>query len=124
MLNMKKLLMPFVVAIIAIVSSSCSVSSYMTQNTNVNQTNVVLSEANFHIVKTVSADVSQTYVFGIGGISKRALKNNAVSELTKKAELTGSQALVNITLHEDFKTILFVNKRTIRAHGTVVEFEK
>ena len=116
--------MPFVVAIIAIVSSSCSVSSYMTQNTNVNQTNVVLREANFHIVKTVSADVSQTYVFGIGGISKRALKNNAVSELTKKAELTGSQALVNITLHEDFKTILFVNKRTIRAHGTVVEFEK
>jgi uncharacterized protein YbjQ (UPF0145 family) len=119
---MKKLLSLVVVAIVAIMFTSCGVSSYMTSNVNVNQTNVVLQENNYNIVKHVYADVSQSYFCGIGGLGKRALKENAVAELTEKAQLSGSQALINVTIKEDIQNILIWSKRTVRAHGTVVEF--
>ena len=122
--TMKRIFAIFAVAFVAVILTGCGMSSYMTSNVNVNQTNVVLQEDNFHVVRNVSAEVSQTYVFGIGGLSKRALKDNAVSELTEKAHLTGSQALVNVTMKEDFQTVLFWSKRTVRAQGTVIEFEK
>lgn len=104
--------------------ASCGVSQNLTTNTNLNQTNVVLSQKNFHVVKTVSAENSATYVFGIGGMSKKALYNNAVAELTKNANLTGSQALVNITVKNSAKTILFFSKFTYHAEGTVIEFDE
>ena len=122
--TMKRIFAIFAAAFVAVILTGCGMSSYMTSNVNVNQTNVVLQEDNFHVVRNVSAEVSQTYVFGIGGLSKRALKDNAVSELTEKAHLTGSQALVNVTMKEDYQTVLFWSKRTVRAQGTVIEFEK
>ena len=121
---MKRFFAIFAAAFVAVILTGCGMSSYMTSNVNVNQTNVVLQEDNFHVVRNVSAEVSQTYVFGIGGLSKRALKDNAVSELTEKAHLTGSQALVNVTMKEDYQTVLVWSKRTVRAQGTVIEFEK
>ena len=61
------------------------------------ETKVVLSESNYHIVKEVSGEWSATYVFGIGGLSKKALNNNAISEMYKNAELQGNQQIINIT---------------------------
>ena len=122
---MKKLLSKVVMAIAAVLLlASCGVNSHLYSNLNLNQTNVVLSQKNFHVVKNVEAKVSATYVFGIGGISKKALHNNAVAELTKKAGLTGSQALVNVTLHTSGKMILCFGKVTYFAEGTVIEFDE
>ena len=87
--------------------ASCGVTQDLTKNMNLNQTNVVLSQKNFHVVKNVEAETSATYVFGIGGMSQKALYNNAVAELTKKANLTGSQALINVTVKNSGKVILF-----------------
>ena len=111
-------------AAVVLLLASCGVSQNLTTNTNLNQTNVVLSQKNFHVVKTVEAEASATYVFGIGGLSKKALYTNAVAELTKKANLTGSQALVNVTVKNSGKMIFFYNKITCHAEGTVVEFDK
>lgn len=122
--TMKRIFAIFAVAFVAVILTGCGVSSYMTSNVNVNQTNVVLQEDNFHVVRNVSAEVSQSYVLGIGGLSKRALKDNAVSELTEKAHLTGSQALINVTMKEDYQTVFIWSKRTVRAQGTVIEFDE
>ena len=103
--------------------ASCGVSQNLTSNANLNQTNVVLSQKNFHVVKTVEAETSATYVFGIGGMSKKALYNNAVAELTKKADLTGSQALVNVTVKSSAKLAGVFGKVTYRAEATVIEFD-
>ena len=103
--------------------ASCGVSQNLTSNANLNQTNVVLSQKNFHVVKTVEAETSATYVFGIGGMSKKALYNNAVAELTKKADLTGSQALVNVTVKSSAKMIVLFGQVTYRAEATVIEFD-
>ena len=121
---MKTFVKVAIALVAALLLTSCGFSSHMTSNQNVNQTNVVLSQNNFHIVKTVDAKVSATYVFGIGGIGKKALHNNAIAELTKKAELTGSQALVNVTVKTTTKVIFFVVKTTLYAEGTVIEFDK
>lgn len=122
---MKKLLSKVVMAVAAVLLlASCGVSQNLTFNSNLNQTNVVLSQKNFHVVKTVSAEVSSTYVFGIGGLSKKALQDNAVAELTKKANLTGSQALVNVTVKNSGKLILCYSKLTCHAEATVIEFDE
>ena len=101
--------------------ASCGISQNLTTNANLNQTNVVLSQKNFHVVKTVQAEVTATYVFGM---SKKALYSNAVAELTKNANLTGSQALVNVTVKNSAKSILCYNKITYHAEGTVIEFDE
>jgi uncharacterized secreted protein with C-terminal beta-propeller domain len=121
---MKKLLSRIAMAAAAVLLlASCGVSQNLTSNANLNQTNVVLSQKNFHVVKTVEAETSATYVFGIGGMSKKALYNNAVAELTKKADLTGSQALVNVTVKSSAKLAVVFGKVTYRAEATVIEFE-
>ena len=122
---MKKLLSKVVMAVAAVILlSGCGMNMNLVNNHNLNQTNVVLAQKNFHVVKTVEAKVSATYVFGIGGLSKKALHDNAVAELTKKAGLTGSQALVNVTVHNSGKIILCYSKVTCYAEGTVIEFDK
>lgn len=71
---------------------------------------------------TVSAEVHCTYVFGIGGLSNRALMSNAISKLTQKADLQGSQALINISVKTHNKLILVWSRRSMVAQGTVIEF--
>ena len=123
---MKKFLSLVVMFVAAtLLFTSCGISQNLTSNTNVNQTNVVLSKKNSHVVKTVSAEVEATYVLGIGGLSKKALRNNAVAELTKKANLTGSQALVNVTVKQSASMFyVFYQKMTCYAEGTVIEFDE
>lgn len=104
--------------------ASCGVSQNLTTNANVNQTNVVLSQKNFHVVKNVEAEASASYIFGIGGFSKKALHDNAVAELTKKANLTGSQALVNVTVKSSAQFFLIISHFTYYAEGTVIEFDE
>lgn len=121
----KKLIMKIkvlVLIILVLCTTGCGVSFYSTTNQNQNQTSVVLSENNFRIVKTVSAEVSCSYVFGIGGLSKNALMSNAISELTKKAHMTGAQALINVTVKTHNKVILIWARRSMVAQGTVIEF--
>ena len=121
-----KTIKSIVVAICAVLLvSSCGTSSNLTFNANLNQTNVVLSQDNFKVVDTVSTEVSSTYVFGIGGISKKALKANAVAELTKKANLIGPQALINVTVKQSGFTIMGIYTKCIFvAEGTVIEFHE
>jgi hypothetical protein len=124
-LIMRKIVSRIAMAAAAILLlAGCGISQNLTTNANLNQTNVVLSQKNFHVVKTVQAENSATYVFGIGGLSKKALYNNVVAELTKKANLTGSQALVNVTVKNSGKMILCFGKVTYHAEGTVIEFDE
>ena len=122
---MKRFFACMAIVLFATMLTGCGVSAYLTSNVNNNTTNVVLQENNFHIVKTVEAEASQTYICGIGGLSPKALKSNAIAELTEKANLSGSQALVNVTIKEDVQAIyVFWVKRTVRASGTVIEFDE
>lgn len=121
---MRKMKFLLIATISLLFLSGCGMTSNMASNIYESQTSVVLSQANFHVVKTVSAEVSSTYFLGLGGINRKSLRNNAVAELTKKANLTGSQALVNITVKSAVKTIFILNEVTFYAEATVIEFDE
>ncbi len=115
----------FIVAIVIALSfTSCGIADQLTRNQNQNSTTVVLSESNYTVVKNVEASVSDTYIFGIGGLNKKHLLANSMDELTKKADLQGSQALINVTTKFHVQTVLGIwTKITYISHGTVIEFQ-
>ncbi|HPT44161.1 MAG TPA: hypothetical protein PLH52_09925, partial [Paludibacteraceae bacterium] len=93
-----------------ILSTSCRVHDGLTRNENQHQTQVVLSEKNYRIIKYVEGDAYARYYFGIGGgKSNRGLVALAREHMLKNAGLIGkSRALINETVETQYKQIFFV----------------
>ena len=111
---------------IAFALTSCGLGSALTSNQNSLQTNVVLTQNNYKIVKTITGEATATYIFGIGGLSKEALQNNAIADMVKDAKLDGkAQAIVNtqISVKNVIITPLYI-KKIVTATAQVVEFAK
>ena len=119
---MKKLF--WVVAVMcAMLLTGCSTHFYQSSNGNIAKTEVVLSGKNFRVVGTVEGAAAITRVFGIGGLSKKAVHSNAVAEMFKNAKLSGSQTIVNVNVKQAHVGLPpFYWKTTVSATGTVVEF--
>lgn len=121
---MKKVLFLFA-AVVLLGLSSCTEQLYSTKGVNQNQTQVCLSEKNYKIVKNVEGMEESLYICGILGLKKEYHETNAVNEMIKNAELTGSQAIINQTF--DVKKMgffpIYWTERTV-ARGTVIEFIK
>ena len=102
--------------------TGCGVAA--TVSNNVTETKIVLSQNNFKVVGQAYGEAKATYIFGIGGLSKKALRNNAVNEMSKNANLTGAQTLTNITTNASVKMItpLYV-EITYTATANIVEFQ-
>ena len=117
---MKKMLLIAAMVFGMVVMSSCSGYNRMTYNT-MNQTHVLLDKANFEVVGQVEGSFT---VLCIGGYSKSALKDNAVEQMYKNANLKGSQTIVNINFSTSVRTVLgFYSEYTVTAYGTVIEFK-
>ncbi len=88
-----------------------------------NQPEVILREDNFRVVGMAEATTSVKRILGIGGISRSAVRENAVAELFKNANLTGSQTIINITERNSLTGVPpFFTRHTITTVGTIVEF--
>ena len=120
---MKRVLIVAIVMVSALLVG-CGHSFYPTDNHNFATTNVNLSEGNFRIIGIAEGKATATYVFGIGGLSKKALNGNAYSDMIKNAKLKGSQMIVNTTIETKVRgfTPLFFTK-DVRYHGLVIEFD-
>ncbi len=119
---MKHLRLALIIVIMTM-AYGCGIPNHLTSNLNQISTNVILSENNYSIVGSVETELSSTYILGIGGLSKKALYTNAMSELSRKANLTGSQALINVSLSTHIEVAWILWRRyTIIAHGTIIEF--
>ena len=120
---MKRILSLSLICLTLMLVSGCGASSGLTFNQNQLQTNVVLSQSNFIVVKNVSGEASSTYIFGIGGYKAADTKASAMNQMVQNAELTGSQAIVNATVSLPEQTVLGIyTKITAYATGTVIEF--
>lgn len=131
---MKKLI---IFAAIAATLSLTGCSSYgryvnQTKNTNLIQTQVVLSNANFKVVKNVQATVlykSSTFKF-----NSQQMWNSAYATLLKEANLQGSQALINVTVEQVQRVrkgllgkepgLYKKGYQSVQVCGTVIEFTK
>lgn len=122
---MKKIFLFGVVAAISLLMTGCGFSKEAVSNQNQNQTSVVLSKNNYTIVKSVRGENTQTYVFGlIGGLSKKSLKESAMSEMVKNANLKGSQAIINVNVQYKNTISPIITQTTAIATGTIIEFTK
>lgn len=104
-------------------SSCASVANANLSNYNQTTTKVELSQNNFEVVGTAQGVYTAKYVFGIGGLSKKSAKANAVADMFVNADLTGAQAAININTMERISTYLgIVTKVEYTATCTVIEF--
>jgi hypothetical protein len=123
---MRKLSIFFVVAFIA---TSCSIGTYLpyARNNFGAQSTVVLDKANFRVVRDVEAivDVNNTR------LSRADVASSAYGELLRKAQLTGSQVLINVVIEEVrresagfFRLLFGIPKRVqhVAARATIIEF--
>ena len=119
---MKKSILFTVLVMAVFCLCSCGITS--TTSNNISGTSVVLKRNNFRVLGQAYGQSKATYVFGMGGIRKRALRANAIDEMSRSAHLTGSQALVNITTHTSYRMItpLFV-EITCDATANIIEFQ-
>ena len=102
--------------------SSCGINAGYIGN--INNTQVVLDEANYTYVSSATGQASSTWIFGIGPIGTQALVQKAKEDLASKVDLyDGSRALVNMTVDEKVRMItpLFIT-RTAYISADVVEF--
>lgn len=121
---MRKLFLFGFIGLSTVLLSSCGMVNNLMTNQNQNQTSVVLSQANYKVVGTASGKVKNCYVLGFGGLSKKSLRENAVGNMMKDANLQGSQAVINVNIVDKYKNYFLWGKREMKAEGTVIEFTK
>ncbi len=119
---MKKFKLTFTILIAFTLLSACGIARSNNQNVNNHVTNVELNRNNYKIIEEVRGEASAVYVFGLGGMTGRALIEQAKADMLKNANLTGSRALINMTT-ETYNVIAVVyNKRTVIVRAHVIEF--
>lgn len=122
----------FYFMLVVVLASSCATGYYAPHNINQfgTQTQVVLSEANFRIVRhlEVVIDINNS------NLKRADVEKSAYAELVRRANLTGSQALINVVIEEVRRDKLYVfltlfsgvraSKITqhVAARGTIIEF--
>ena len=119
---MKKLLI-LALALGSLMLTGCAAHLLSVSNNNLNQTETVLTQKNFKVVGQVEGEATATYILGIGGLSKKAIRANAIAEMYKAANLKGSQTIINTTVKQTVGGVVpFWVKETYTATGTIIEF--
>jgi hypothetical protein len=109
--------------------SSCAVGTYMPNSLNVSgtSTSVVLSQANFRVVRNVEVvvDINNT------NLRRADAERSAFAELMRLYPLTGSQAYTNVVMEEVrresmgfFRALIGLPNRTqhVALRATIIEF--
>ena len=104
--------------------TGCGMLNQLTTNVNMAETSVQLSTGNYKVVKNVSGAATETYILGIGGLSKTALAKNSYAEMVKNANLKDNQAIINVSTVENYKLYVVYGVREMVTSGVVIEFTK
>lgn len=129
---MKKLNYLIGVSLVAMLATSCSTVTYMPHNVNNygTQTQVVLSQANFKIIR----NVEYAYAYDKNSIGLEKAKNCAYMQLLRNCNLKGSQALINVSIEEIRKdysdwwrnmwsgAVMPKRQQYVVARATIIEF--
>ena len=105
---------------ISVMTTGCSISDgYINHSI---QTEVQLSQANFDVIKSVTGESSASYFFGIGP-SEQNLFAQAKGDMIGKANLKGSQALINVTTDIKHTGFIFFRAKTAYVSAEIVQFK-
>ncbi|MCB2219004.1 MAG: hypothetical protein KQI35_01325 [Bacteroidetes bacterium] len=115
---MKNVTKLFMLAVFVAFMTSCAMhTGYMNNSAS-------LSDANFsYVSQSISGSAETMHVFGIGGLEKQALVEEAKAEMLKNNPLQPNQALANVTVNwkNSFLIVVMISKVTVTAD--VVEFK-
>lgn len=115
--------MALLAVVLCVNLSSCSIMQEATTNQNLIQTNVVLNQKNYKVIGTVTGESKQCYILGIGGLSKKSLRESAMSDMLNNADLKGgARAIINANVQYKNQFYVLWGKRKAIAHGTIIEF--
>ena len=119
---MKKLFL--ILIVLPLLLSSCGTNLTTFFNASESMTQVELSENNFPVVERVMGESNNVYIFGIGGLSNKALLGQAKNDMMEKAGLVGtSRAMVNITYDRHVSGVPPIYYEVkVTATGYVIEF--
>lgn len=107
----------FIIALAMVALSSCAGLTQVT----VPQSNVNFIGKETEIVRKVTYTLPKTYVFGIGGLSKKARNTNIMDELMKRADLGQNEVLAYITFSKNANHYCgIVSKVKFTATGYVI----
>lgn len=120
---MKKILY-FIFACGAMMLTSCAVNTTSYQNVDEVNTVVDLSNVDYEIIGTVEGKSKQTYVFGIGGLSKKSMVENAKADMYKNANLQANEAIIYPTTTTSVQSYVVVDIVTATATGYKVKFNR
>ena len=110
---------------IAAMSTGCGATLFNASNIEGTQTQIKIADSNFRVIKNVEGFASATYIFGIGGLSNKAMRENAIANMYKTVTLDKSQIIANVQVKQHASTILGVyTKISYIATGQVIEFDK
>jgi hypothetical protein len=108
---------------LSIILSSCAFHSGLTNNSNLHNTTVQLSQNNFRVVQYVTGSSYAEYFIGIGGLNKFALIESARKNMLENANLIGSsKAVINETVEMKITSVLLYSKITVTVSAYVVDF--
>lgn len=103
--------------------SSCAIHHGLTTNANLHTTEVVLSEKNFKVLKSVQGESEAMYVFGLGGLRKEALIAEARANMLSGSDIVGgSKAIINETVEIKITSFVIVTLYKVTVSGHVIEF--
>lgn len=121
---MKKIGTLFLALFATFFLSGCGYHVARVANLNNHTTEVELSRRNFVVVEKVVGQADASYIFGIGGISEKALIENAKADMLREVELIGSaRAIINETTEEHYTFVYPVYfRKTVTVSAFVVEF--
>ena len=116
---MKKVFRLLIIVIGILSFTSCAMhNGYMVNSTS-------LSSNNFNYVKKdIKGTAMATYIFGLGGLSKMELVNDAKNDMLSKYPLKENQAIANLTVNWKKTFVLpfaITNKCSVTAD--IVEFK-
>lgn len=103
--------------------SSCAFHAGVTSNINNHTTEVVLSKNNFKVLESVQGESEAMYVFGMGGLSKKAMVAEARALMYSRANLIGSsKAIINETVDIKHSFFPIVRLYRVTVSGHIIEF--
>ena len=80
-----KTIKTIIFCLVAVLFASCAGTNFTFYPNKPVETQVLLSQANYKIVGEATGEWSATYILGVGGLSKKSLTTNAISEMYKNA---------------------------------------
>jgi len=116
---MKKVFRLLIIVISVLSFSSCAFhSGYMNNSAS-------LSQANFdYTQKSISGTATTSKFFGLGGLGKLAMVEEAKKDMLKNYPLQSNQALVNVTINWKNSIIFFIMTNSCTVTADIVEFKK